>query len=163
MGRRRALEVEIFKDIFSKEELNYLLTEAKDKLKNAPTFDNTPNTCVTFNNDKLVKKIQLHIFEKLNVQSDIYEMQYQCWKNGEESLLHVHDETERSICDYNTLIYLNDDFDGGEFYTPNFIHKPVQGDVTFFNGETTWHGVKPIKNNDRYTIIIWWFNTHDNS
>lgn len=159
MGRWRTLEVKLFKDIFSKQELNDLLIDAKNKLKNAPAFDNTSNICVSFKNDKLVKKIQLHLFEHLNVKPNVFDMQYQCWKDGEESKLHVHDEAARSICDYNTLIYLNDDFDGGEFYTLDFIHKPITGDVTFFNGETIWHGVKPIKNNDRYTIIIWWYNT----
>lgn len=159
MGRRRALEVEVFKNVLHKEELDTLLVEAKDKLKGARSFGNSTNTCVEFENEELAEKIQRHLFKKLNVTTYKYQMQYQCWQDGEKSDLHVHDDFNRSLCDYNTLIYLNDDFDGGEFYTLDFIHKPKTGDVTFFNGETTWHGVKPIRNNDRYTIIIWWYNT----
>ena len=51
------MEIKLFKDIFSKQELNALLIDAKNKLKNAPTFDNTSNICVPFKNNKLVKKV----------------------------------------------------------------------------------------------------------
>ena len=59
--------------------------------------------------------------------------------------------------EYNSLIYLNEKFKGGEFYTKNGINlKPKKGMLTFFNGQTVHHGVKKVFNNDRKTIIFWW-------
>jgi len=58
---------------------------------------------------------------------------------------------------YNSLIYLNEDFDGGHFITKNGIKiKPEKGMLTFFNGQTIWHGVETVKNKDRKTLIFWW-------
>ena len=60
---------------------------------------------------------------------------------------------------YNSLIYLNDDFKGGEFFTRNGIKlKPQAGMLTLFDGSKVSHGLKKVKNKDRKTIIFWWAN-----
>ena len=57
----------------------------------------------------------------------------------------------------NSLIYLNDVDDGGEFYTENGITISGQGyTLTLFDGRNVKHGLKEVKNNNRYTIILWW-------
>ena len=66
MGRRRALEVEVFQNVLNEEELNTLLIDAKDKLQKAKTFGNSTNTCIAFENQELLEKIQRHLFIKLN-------------------------------------------------------------------------------------------------
>ena len=72
---------------------------------------------------------------------------------------HVHTHPSRIICKYNSLIYLNDNFDGGEFVTKSGISiKPEKRMLTFFNSQTVWHGVKRVLKNDRKTLIFWWIN-----
>jgi hypothetical protein len=154
------MEVNVFKNVFTNEELDSFKVDAINKLKdsNDKSLDNLTH-CISIQRDDIVNKVKDHIESKLNLTLQCQDIQYQVWKVGSYSTPHVHDESGRSMCDYNTMIYLNDDFSGGEFYTLNTIHKPTKGDVTFFNGEHVWHGVKPVKDNDRYTIIIWWYNT----
>ena len=57
----------------------------------------------------------------------------------------------------NEALYLNDDFDGGDFYTKgNISLKPKPGLLTMFDGNNIEHGVKQVSNGDRYSIIFWW-------
>ena len=71
--------------------------------------------------------------------------------------LHIHNDLGREHIIYNSLIYLNDNFDGGHFITKNGISiKPEKGMLTFFNGQKVYHGVKRVLKNDRKTIIFWW-------
>ena len=37
----------------------------------------------------------------------------------------------------------------------NFIQKTVRT-LTLFDGRNVKHGLKEVKNNNRYTIILWW-------
>jgi len=57
-------------------------------------------------------------------------------------------------------LYLNSNFNGGTFYTDCGIRvNPMPGRLTFFNGREVMHGVTPVENNHRYTIIFWWKKT----
>ncbi len=87
--------------------------------------------------------------------------QIQTWPTSSKSDLHVHGEKcdwddGRENTGFNSLIYLNDDFEGGEFFTENIMIKPKTGTLTLFDGSTIYHGVKPILKGERYTIILWW-------
>jgi hypothetical protein len=79
------------------------------------------------------------------------------WHPGIDMGLHVDDlGTE----DYHmaALIYLNDDFVGGEisFPTHNLEIKPKKGDLVVFPGNLNYaHKVNPITDGDRYTIPFW--------
>jgi predicted 2-oxoglutarate/Fe(II)-dependent dioxygenase YbiX len=61
---------------------------------------------------------------------------------------------------YSTMLYLNDDFTGGELYFPqygNFEVKPEPGMLVMFSGnDKHLHGVKEIKSGIRYVIASFW-------
>lgn len=60
---------------------------------------------------------------------------------------------------FGSVIYLNDDFDGGETFYPqhNLFIKPKTGTLVVHPGtEDHIHGVTEIKNNTRYTIASFW-------
>lgn len=60
--------------------------------------------------------------------------------------------------DIATLIYLNNDYDGGEIYFPEYdiSYKPEPGDlITFPDNAEYIHGVKTVSNGDRYTLPRW--------
>lgn len=63
---------------------------------------------------------------------------------------------------YSSLIYLNEDYVGGELYFPehDFSIKPEAGTLICFKGdEHTLHGVKKVESGIRYTISLFWEDT----
>lgn len=111
-------------------------------------------------NDSVVPLVQEILFQQLGVYSDCLDCELQTWPIGIESKLHIHDANDRETGDYNSLLYLNDDFYGGEFYTGNGITiKPKKNRLTFFDGRKIYHGVRTVENQHRFTMIFWWGNT----
>ena len=67
----------------------------------------------------------------------------------------------------SNIIYLNDDFDGGELFFPDFDFeiKPKPGMLAVFPGNTHYlHGVRKTNGNTRYTGTLWTkFEDFDNT
>ena len=60
---------------------------------------------------------------------------------------------------YVSILYLNDNYDGGELYFPehSIEIKPKAGGLYVFpGGFENLHGVKEVKLGSRYTIVIFW-------
>ena len=61
---------------------------------------------------------------------------------------------------YAALLYLNDDYEGGEIYFPQhgyFEYKPKPGSIVILEGSVDYmHGVKPVPKGTRYTITNFW-------
>ena len=71
--------------------------------------------------------------------------------------MHEHFDSTKPN-DIATLIYLNEDYDGGQIYFPelNIYIKPQEGDLICFPDTPDFvHGVKPIKDGIRYTAPRW--------
>ena len=115
------------------------------------------------NNNSIIEKVKNVLESRLKIKLTISDAELQTWPVGCGSKLHIHTEEVRKKQneDFNSMLYLNDDFDGGEFHTEDVVIKPKKGRLTFFNGYKTWHGVKSIERNNRYTIIFWWKNTKE--
>ena len=113
---------------------------------------------VNITQSHIVGRVQKFLNEKFNFNLMIDEAQIQNWIDGSFSPLHTHlDCPMRGKNKFNSILYLNDDFDGGDFYTKgNISIKPKPGLLTMFDGNNIEHGVKQISNGDRYSIIFWW-------
>lgn len=115
---------------------------------------------ISIRRDKICQTIKSLLETKLQLTTKIQTVELQCWPKDSYSELHRHDDRGREKTDYNSILYLNDDFDGGEFYTENgIVVKPVTGRLTFFNGSEIKHGLNKVLNRNRYTIIFWWTET----
>jgi len=71
--------------------------------------------------------------------------------------MHVHFDSSRPN-DIATLVYLNDDYLGGEIYFPDYqiSIKPEPGDLLCFPDQPRYvHGVKEILKGTRYTTPRW--------
>jgi len=71
--------------------------------------------------------------------------------------MHEHYDSNRPN-DIATLIYLNDDYIGGEIYFPKYgiSYKPEPGDLLCFPDNPNFvHGVKEIQDGIRYTTPRW--------
>lgn len=90
------------------------------------------------------------------------------WSEGEFQPVHADGEgpggepNEAYIVDYGSVIYLNDGYEGGEIYFPEYgiELKPKPGTVVFFPSNNMYnHGVKPITSGIRYTSAQFWIPT----
>ena len=137
--------------------------ECQDFLKIAPQVDVTKKEPIVWRdrtkditNYDIVKKVSSFLESRFQVAFNASKAQIQNWHIGSSSELHIHNYGGRENDIYNSLIYLNDNYDGGEFYTEDISIKPEVGMLTLFNGQETYHGVKEVKKADRFTLIFWW-------
>lgn len=132
------------------------------------------------------QRIKVHVEQRFNVNT-LKPEQYLInrWRVGREQTPHIdyfyeeepgHDYEKleknnlpKSFLDtfgkmfqtkhYSSLIYLNEDYEGGELYFPehDFVIKPEVGTLICFKGdENTLHGVKKVEAGTRYTISLFW-------
>ena len=72
---------------------------------------------------------------------------------------HIKPHSDTGIYSTNRLmtcvLYLNEEFEGGELYFPDFgyEYKPKQGDIISFWSEYS-HGVKKLTNGERYCVVF---------
>jgi hypothetical protein len=115
---------------------------------------------IDITSDPIISKVKSFLEEQLSVRLTCFQAQIQIWPENFEGNLHKHDSNGREHTDFNSLIYLNDEYGGGEFHTEKGVcYKPTIGALTFFNGAVNMHGVKKISGCDRFTLIFWWTNT----
>jgi len=68
----------------------------------------------------------------------------------------LHKDTASKKTSLSSIIYLNDDYDGGHtFFKDGTSFAPVTGRAIFFDGNLYSHGVSSINKNERYTVATW--------
>lgn len=79
------------------------------------------------------------------------------WVPGTKGAAHIDAQDPEPWIEFSTIIYLNDDFEGGEIYFPNqdFVYKPKKYSAVFFPsaGSEYIHGITTITKGDRYTAL----------
>ena len=71
---------------------------------------------------------------------------------------------ENEYDDRAALLYLNDEYTGGELFFPlqNWEYKPKPGTLIFFKGDHTIpHGVKKVESGERVNMISFLYNEKD--
>lgn len=80
------------------------------------------------------------------------------WRKGMSMPPHGDEANGRyPTRNYASIIYLNDDYEGGELYIPelNFSQKPERGMLMTFAGGRYRHGVSTITKGIRFTNSCW--------
>lgn len=155
-------QVFVFKDFLNDSALiNSYLQRSLTKFNSMPIRgpDDWESRTIEITKEPIVQKVKSFLESQLNLKLECHQAQTQVWPIGMTSSLHIHDMGGRESTDYNSLIYLNDDFDGGEFYTKTVSFKPIKGSLTFFDGRNVHHGVREVKRKHRHTLIFWWKNS----
>ena len=147
----------------------YLLKKNQDKVFIKDDFisfkycaewvDRAPKKETTLDiiNFRVTDKAKKFVTEELNLRVRCAQAQLQVWPEGSKRELHIHNDKGREDIVFNSTLYLNDNFLGGEFYTKEgIILKPRPGLFTTFNGQRLGHGVQPVTKNTRYTISFQW-------
>lgn len=114
---------------------------------------------IDISNEPIVENVRNFLMDVFPIELKCEQAEIQIWPINSYSDLHIHDDFGRNYTDFNSLIYLNDDFDGGEFHTKNITFKPQTGSLTFFNGRNNYHGVNRVLKNHRHSLIFWWKDT----
>jgi hypothetical protein len=149
-------EVYVFKKFLSKKECSKYFKMIHD-IGHQPFNLPWPDRTKDITKDPIVNKVTKFINKKFNLNLMVDQAEIQNHHVNSSSDLHVHDHLGRENIEYNSLIYLNDDFDQGYFITKNGIKiKPEKGMLTFFNGQKIYHGVEKVLKKDRKTLIFWW-------
>ena len=114
---------------------------------------------VDITHDPVVDLVKNFLNKRFDLDLKIQQAQIQNWIKDSYSPLHAHgwEWGNRGDTRFNSLIYLNDNFTQGNFYTSmGIVVKPEPGLLTFFDGKKVHHGVSQVRNKDRYTLIFWW-------
>lgn len=91
--------------------------------------------------------------------SQIYpeETQMVRWSVGDGQPLHL--DTTRPTTTYAAIVYLNDDFGGGETcFDPGPAVSPRTGTLVGFHGASLRHGVRTVTSGTRLTMPMWFTN-----
>ena len=100
---------------------------------------------------KLYARISHHI---QNIDKHAYVNYFEVvkWKEG----LNMEAHFDFDYHTYTSVIYLNDDYDGGETFVNDIKISPATGKIVTFKGNTLLHGVNKITKGNRYTVPIWY-------
>jgi len=164
---------------------NFISKEESEKINNYirvnTVWDETPthdvwksrvhhNGLFTDNSIKLITKniidrVKLKIENTLSVELADNAASLVRWRVGDGQGPHadkqLNDGTPNMYPqnDIASLVYLNDDYEGGEIYFPNqnFKVKPSKNSLIFFPGDINYlHGVTTIEEGIRYTMPSFW-------
>jgi hypothetical protein len=104
---------------------------------------------------KKIGAFLINFLSKKNIDAFPELMQITLWQKNSTQGMHL--DEERSTTNLTSILYLNDDYEGGETYFENgVIIKPKKGKIVFFDGKKYPHGVHPLKNNNRYVLAVWY-------
>lgn len=86
---------------------------------------------------------------KYNIQEFLAIHKYE---KGDKHINHIDNGTKNEI-QYGIVIYLNEDFEGGEVFYPdlNIAYKPQENSLLFHKADI-WHEVLPVKHGNRYVL-----------
>ena len=117
----------------------------------------------------IVKRLKPHIDDFFNVDAKATNPALVRWLPGNFQMPHADKELHEGDnagkpndfpwYDLATIIYLNDDYEGGELYFPNqeIKFKPKAGTAYFFPGDKNYiHGISEIVSGIRYTCPFFW-------
>lgn len=75
------------------------------------------------------------------------------WKKGDSMALHIDKNIDYY---YSSLLYLNDEYEGGELLFNAEVMKMKKFSCIIFESDIHVHGVKKILKHKRYTIPSWY-------
>lgn len=150
-------EVLIINNFLTKDECNLLLSEISSSANDLWEIreDGKDRANLKLNNHKLLIKIhnRLSSYFDSSFKLQLIRFAHRTTKNTIWDL-HSDDEGGSEI-KYGIIIYLNDNFIGGElnYVSLNFKYQPKAGDLVIHPADKEYlHFVEKVKDGDRYTL-----------
>jgi hypothetical protein len=115
----------------------------------------------------ILKNIKNKTLELFNPDKDICADSYMFakWMEGSKQYPHSDSHANTGLPNdtywrkFSTVLYLNEDFNGGETYFPQhgITIEPKKGRLALFNSGLSYkHGVSEIKDGTRFNLIAFW-------
>lgn len=159
-------EITIVPNLLSLEDRSELINILKTK-KTIPFKDNPAVMVSSLMNNETYQAIKkysdvcINVHRKINNMENLYTTEgfLSHWPTGSFAGEHVDNHSGYEFLTHSSVIYLNDEYEGGEIYFPklDFEYRPQAGDGIFFpcSEPHLVHGVREITSGDRYTIAMW--------
>jgi predicted 2-oxoglutarate/Fe(II)-dependent dioxygenase YbiX len=133
-------------------------------VKMAPYTQDTISLIKKYSDMVIKKHVDLNGFE---VPLYTVEAFLTVWEKGSRANPHYDSHVGYEYLQFATVLYLNDDYDGGEIFFPNqnFVYKPKRGDALLFpcGGTEYTHGVKKVLEGRRFTMPLWHSSQKDSA
>ena len=108
-----------------------------------------------------IELVRNTIQEQFEITAPLYTdiLCFNRWRVGDMQHPHADDANGFEWRKFGCVLYLNDDYEGGEIYFPNHgtSLKPKANTLAFFPGDAEFlHGVSEITSGIRYTLSTFW-------
>ena len=100
---------------------------------------------------KLIADATVHI-KTIDKEAFVNYTEIVKWPEGESQDAHIDFDWHP----YTSILYLNDDYKGGQTKVDDKIIQPKKGRIITFKGSKLTHEVLKITKGDRYTVPIWY-------
>lgn len=147
---------------FGRDDVDNLVAEGKFEVTKGWDDKNLP-----IGESKTRKDVHLRLLSLINKADSTLELSgiatFQRMQEGVELKAHSDQHTDPSVR-YAAIIYLNDDYAGGELFFDklNFSIKPKPGSLLIFPGTDEYsHGVKHVQNGPIRYIIVGFIKVKD--
>lgn len=165
----KAENLKVFTNFISPEECKEIIESIKNSNPSSekPVQFSADGDPLTFRRDW---DINPHIDKYSNIVRGVIEAEYPVrvknrsakiaeWSKNDVYDLQIDDLGINDFNNMSVTIYLNDDFEGGEYHFPiqNKIFRPKAGDLIIFPGNMYYnHIITKISSGSRYTIPLWY-------
>ena len=151
--------MDTLKNFISREEADYFINFHKENFNLNYRFcvkhrETDVMQCELLLNDAKIKKMNdmlSNFINKINEKYIINYFQIVKWPTYGYQSEHL----DFTIHPYTSILYLNDDFEGGETVVEDEIVKPEKCKLIAFRGDKIKHRVNKITKGIRYTIPCW--------
>ena len=161
--------IKIVEDFISEQDAFALIEEMQSpsKINPYPEYykDRNGGTAFPYNN-RVMDILKKYSVRANHIQQEFFNLKDKVivtkafgswWQPGQSGSPHIDAIEKEPFIEYSTVIYLNDDYEGGEIYFPkqNFEHRPKSLSAIFFPGNKYeyLHGVKEITKGNRFTAL----------
>jgi len=161
--------LKVFSNFISPEECNMIIESVKNSQPSSekPVQFSPDGDALTFRRDWDVNP---YIDKYNNIVRGVIEAEYPVriknrsakiaeWTKNDVYDLNINDLGINDFNNMSATIYLNDDFEGGEYHFPiqNKIFKPKAGDLIIFPGNMHYnHIIRKVTSGSRHTIPLWY-------
>jgi len=162
-------KIKIIEDFISASDASVLIEEMQrpSEINPYPEYykDRNGGTAFPYNN-RVLNLLKKYAIRANLVQKEFFNLDKKVivtksfgsgWVPGTSGNPHIDAIEKEPFIEYSTVIYLNDDYEGGNIYFPkqNFSCKPKKYSAIFFPGNDYeyLHGVSKIESGYRYTAL----------
>jgi hypothetical protein len=161
--------IKIVEDFITEEDANVLINEMKrpSEINEYPSYykDRNGGTALPYNKT-VMSLLKKYAVDANRIQKEFFELEKDVivtkafgsfWNPGQSGAPHIDAIEKEPFIEYSSVIYLNDEYEGGEIYFPrqSFEHRPKKYSAIFFPGNSFnyIHGVKEITSGNRFTAL----------